>query len=209
MPAFHETQFPSRISYGAKGGPERLTQIVTRQNGFEERNQIWAHSRRMYDASMGLRNIGDLQDVMQFWEARRGQLYGFRWKDWADYKTSRGRLVPSDTDVILSVGDDVATDFQLVKRYSDAGEEYVRPVKKPIAGTVLVSLDDVSLTSGWTVDTVTGIITFDTAPGAGVVVKSGFEFDVPVRFDAADIAVNVDAFEAGSIQSINVKEIRV
>ena len=37
--------------------------------------------------------------------------------------------------------------------------------------------------SGWTVDTTTGVVTFTAAPAGGVIVRAGFEFDVPVRFD--------------------------
>lgn len=209
MAAFHETQFPSTISYGARGGPKRLTQVVTLRSGFEERNQSWQHSRRKYDASIGLRNIGDLQDVIRFWEARRGRLYGFRWKDWADYQTSYGSAIVTDVDVIVDVGDAILVEFQLVKRYADAGEEYVRPITKPVAGTVVVSLDDIPQPTGWSLDSTTGKITFAVAPGAGVVIKAGFQFDVPVRFDADDIAVSIEAFQAGTIPAIDVIEIRV
>lgn len=209
MAAFHETQFPANISYGSRGGPRRLTQIVELKSGFEERNQSWQHSRRKYDASIGLRSIGDLHDVMRFWEARRGQLYGFRWKDWGDFKTSRGELEHTDTDVILAVGDASTVEFQLVKRYEDAGEEYVRPITKPVIGTVVVSLDDVSQPTGWTLDSTTGIITFASAPASGVVVKAGFEFDVPARFGADELSISLDAFEAGTLPTIDVIEIRV
>lgn len=209
MAAFHETQFPANISYGSRGGPRRLTQVVTLKSGFEERNQSWQHSRRKYDASVGLRNMSDLHQILRFWEARRGQLYGFRWKDWADYKSNFGKATPTDTDVILDTGDGTTTAFQLVKRYEDAGEEYVRPIRKPVIGTVVVSLDDVSQSSGWTLDSTTGIITFAAAPGNGVIVKAGFEFDVPARFDADELSISLDAFEAGTLPAIDVIEIRV
>jgi len=208
MAAFHETRFPDEISYGSKGGPKRLTQVVTLKSGFEERNQAWKHSRRSYDAAVGIRNVSHLHSVLDFWEARRGRLYGFRWKDWLDYKSSRGRADPDYDDVVLDVGDNAKTAFQLVKRYEDGGEEYVRPINKPVIGTVLVSLNDVSQPSGWTLDPTTGVVTFAVAPSVGVVVKAGFEFDVPVRFDDDEIRLSADAFQAGSIPSINVIEIR-
>ncbi len=53
--AFHEIRFPANLSFGSTGGPERRTEIVTLANGFEERNTPWAHSRRHYDAGVGLR----------------------------------------------------------------------------------------------------------------------------------------------------------
>lgn len=209
MVAFHETQFPARISYGAKGGPRRLTQVVSLKSGYEERNQSWQHSRRKYDAGLGLRSMADLHDVLDFWEARRGQLYGFRWKDWADYKSSPGRSPIANTDQILGAGDGTNKIFQLVKRYTDAGFEYVRPIRKPVVGTVVVAKNGVAAPTGWTLDSTTGLITFTTAPAAGVVVTAGYEFDVPVRFEKDELDISVDAFEAGSIPSVNVIEIRV
>ena len=40
--AFHEVRFPDNISRGARGGPERRTQIVEMASGDEERNGSWA-----------------------------------------------------------------------------------------------------------------------------------------------------------------------
>lgn len=209
MPAFHEVQFPPSISYGSRGGPKRVTQVVTLKSGFEQRNTSWLHSRRSYNAGMGLRKIGDIYDVIQFWEARRGRLYGFRWKDWSDYKSDMKKTSPTPTDVLLDNGNGSKTTFQLLKRYSSGGEEYARPIQKPVVGTVRVSLNNVEATSGWTLDSTTGIITFASAPGSGVQVKAGFEFDVPVRFDDEQIEISLDAFEAGAVPDIKIIEIRV
>ena len=58
--AFHDIRFPANLSFGSVGGPERRTEIVTLQNGHEERNTPWAHSRRRYDAGLGLRSLDDI-----------------------------------------------------------------------------------------------------------------------------------------------------
>ena len=84
---FHEIQFPAALSVGSSGGPERRTEIVTLSNGFEERNSPWAQSRRRYDAGLGVRSLDDLAELIAFFEARHGQLSGFRWKDWTDFKS--------------------------------------------------------------------------------------------------------------------------
>ena len=81
--AFHEVQFPDNISRGARGGPQRRTQIVELASGREERNASWSASRRRYDVSYGVRRADDLHAVVAFFEARLGRLYGFRFKDWA------------------------------------------------------------------------------------------------------------------------------
>lgn len=85
--SFHEVRFPASLSFGSVGGPERRTDIVTLANGFEERNTPWAHSRRRYDAGLGMRSLDDIETLISFFEARQGQIYGFRWKDWSDFKT--------------------------------------------------------------------------------------------------------------------------
>ena len=46
--AFHEIRFPDNISRGARGGPERRTQVVELASGDEERNASWVNSRRRY-----------------------------------------------------------------------------------------------------------------------------------------------------------------
>lgn len=207
--AFHEDQFPSDISKGSAGGPERLTDIVTLRSGYEERNTIWAHSRRRYDASLGLRHIDDLHDVIEFFEARRGRLHGFRWKDWADFKSVGPGSVTTAFDQVIGVGDGSTQDFQLQKTYSSGGSTYTRPIRKPVAGTVKVARNGVAVVSGWTVDTATGIVHFSSAPTAGWEIRAGFEFDVPVRFDTDFMSISVDAFEAGSISAIDILEIRV
>lgn len=209
MAAFHEVQFPTDISKGSSGGPERVTDIVELVSGFEERNATMANSRRTYDAGMGLRNVNDLHDVIEFWEARFGQLYGFRWKDWADYRSCKTKNQPAFTDQVIGTGDGTKTQFQLVKNYVSGSSGYARQIRKPVAGTVLIGKAGVQQSSGWTVDTTTGIVTFSVAPANGQSITAGYEFDVPVRFDASKLTVSIDAFNHGSIPQINIKEIRV
>ena len=73
---------------------------------------------------------------------------------------------------------------------------------------VRIALGGVEQLSGWSVDTATGVITFSAAPGAGVAITAGFEFDVPVRFDTDVLDVTLDLERLGSITSIPLLEIR-
>jgi len=206
--AFHEIRFPDNISRGARGGPERRTQIVELASGDEERNASWANSRRRYDAAYGIRRADDLAAVVAFFEARNGRLYGFRWKDWGDYKSCLPSAAPSTTDQAIGTGDGAATIFQLVKAYSSGAQTWTRSITKPVAGTVMVALDGVAQASGWSMDSTSGQITFTTAPANGVVVSAGFEFDVPVRFDTDQLDVTHDLERLGSITSIPLIEVR-
>ena len=206
--AFHEIRFPDNISRGARGGPERRTQIVELASGDEERNANWANSRRRYDAAYGIRRADDLAAVVAFFEARSGRLYGFRWKDWGDYKSCLPSGTPSATDQVIGTGDGTTTAFQLVKAYSSGAQTWARTITKPVAGTVTIALDGVTQASGWSVDTTTGLVTFTTAPATGTAITAGFEFDVPVRFDTDRLDVTHDLERLGSITSIPLTEVR-
>ncbi len=208
---FHEVRFPAALSVGSSGGPERRTEIVTLKNGFEERNSPWAHSRRRYDAGLGVRSLDDLAELIAFFEARHGQLYGFRWKDWTDFKSCAPSAAPSSMDQAIGTGDGVRTAFVLSKRYASGGQSYVRPVTKPVAGTVRVAVSGVPLAAGagFTVDLDDGQVHLVAPPAPGAPVTAGFEFDVPVRFDSDRITTSLAGFAAGEVPSIPVVEVRV
>jgi uncharacterized protein (TIGR02217 family) len=101
----------------------------------------------------------------------------------------------------------VQTQFQLVKRYPSGSVIEVRTVTKPVAGTVRIYKDAVEQLSGWSVN-VTGLITFTTAPAAGVDITGEFEFDVPVRFDTDHMAVTIETFRLHCWQQIPIVELR-
>ena len=206
--AFHEVRFPDNISRGARGGPERRTQIVELASGDEERNASWANSRRRYDVAYGIRRADDLADVVAFFEARNGRLYGFRFKDWGDHKSCLPSGAPSPTDQSIGTGDGTTTAFQLVKHYISGAQSWTRAIAKPVGGSVRIALGGVEQPSGWSVDTTTGVITFGIAPGFGVAITAGFEFDVPVRFDTDALDVTLELERLGSITTIPLLELR-
>lgn len=208
---FHEIRFPASLSFGSVGGPVRHTDIVALANGFEERNTPWAHSRRRYDAGMAMRGLDDIETLIAFFEARRGQMYGFRWKDWADYKSCNATSAPQFDDLLIATGDGVETEFQLTRPYASGGHTYLRPISKPVAGSVLVGLAGVAQQEGpdLAVDHTTGWITFTTPPSAGQEITAGFEFDVPVRFDTDRINISMANFQAGEVPDVPVIEVRV
>ena len=210
MMEFHDIRFPAALSFGSAGGPERRTDVVTLTNGFEERNTPWAHSRRRYDAGVAMRSLDDIALLIDFFEARRGRLFGFRWKDWADFKSCPPSRQPEFRDQGIGIGDGETRVFQLTKTYRSGGIDYVRPITRPVAGSVLagVSVDELVAGVHFDVDHATGLITFVDAPHPGAAVTAGFEFDVPVRFDTDLIQTSVASFQAGELPSVPVVEIR-
>lgn len=209
--AFHEIRFPANLSFGSVGGPERRTEIVTLANGFEERNTPWQHSRRRYDAGVGLRSLNDVETLIAFFEARAGQLHGFRWKDWSDYKSGVPLANPAPDDQLIGTGDGVTAVFQLQKTYQSGLQSYIRPIRKPVAGTLVVAVagDQKIESLEYAVNIATGEVTFVLPPDLGTRVTAGFEFDVPVRFDTDTIQTSVASFQAGEVPNVPVVEIRL
>lgn len=208
IPSFSEERFPLRVAFGTSGGPERRTEVVRLSTGFESRNQRHRHSFRRYDAGSGVKSLADLAAVLDFFEARRGKLVGFRFRDPVDHRSSAYGRPVTPFDQVIGTGDGQTVLFQLAKAYGAGEAAYVRPIAKPVAGTVAVAAGGVALSAGVAVDAATGIVTFAAAPAAGEAVMAGFEFDVPVRFDLDQLVVNLAAFEAGDIPAIPLVEVR-
>lgn len=203
-------RFPLRIALGTSGGPVRRTDIISLSNGRENRNRRWHDARRQYDAGSGIRSIDDLYAVLAFFEARAGQLYGFRFRDPVDCKSCAPADTVSANDQRIGTGDGTTAAFQLTKTYQDAGGATKRTIAKPAEGSVSVSVAGVAVPTGqFTVDHATGIVTFSAGavPAEGQAVWAGFEFDVPVRFDTDRIDIDLAQFSAGRIPSIPLVEI--
>lgn len=207
---FHEVQFPLAISFGATGGPERRNEIVEMTSGRERRNARFAHSRHRYDAGTGVRSIKDLHDLIAFFEARRGSLHGFRFRDPFDMKSCRPEDNPTPFDEAIGVGDGTTLRFALTKTYGSGDDAYRRLILKPVLSTLRVAVNAVEQASPsqFSFDAATGEVVFAAAPGSGLTVTAGFEFNVPVRFDTDRLTVSLSTFNAGQIPSIPLVEVR-
>jgi len=202
--AFHEVRLPARLAFGSTGGVERRTEVVTLGSGFERRSTPWAQGRRRYLIGAGLRSLDDMAALTAFFEARQGRLFGFRFRDFADFKSCAPGAVPQATDQVLGVSDGETAQFQLIKAYGDQ----VRVIAKPVEGSVRVALDGVE-TDGFEVDWASGLVTLGEVPDAGVLVSAGYVFDTPVRFDADRIEVTLESFGAGRMVAMPLIEVRV
>lgn len=207
MSAFHEVLLPLPFALGASGGPERRVDIVTLGSGAEARNTPWAHGRRRYDIGGAVRTLDQVHALVAFFEARRGKLHGFRFRDPFDFKSCAPSATPSATDQMIGEGNGAQVAFQLSKSYGDGASAYVRPINKPVSASVLVAIEGV-LASGFDLSVETGVLTFETPPTAGATITAGFLFDTPVRFDIDRLDLALDGFGAGHAVSVPLLEIR-
>lgn len=198
---FHDVRFPDDIAFGATGGPGYNTDVITVKSGKERRNANWAMGRCSWDVSTGLKNQADLDKLIAFFRARLGKAYAFRFKDWTDFKMPRQAI---------GSGDGETTDFQLRKAYVDDGAyQVLRPITKPVAGTVKVWLGGVLQVGGWSCDHLTGIVSFAAPPAVGVAVEASCEFDIPARFDTDQMKASIESHQIyawGGVLVIEVKE---
>ena len=198
---FHEVSFPVPLALAATGGPERRTEVVTLASGGEARNAVWAGSRRRWDVGSAALKLDAVQALVEFFEARRGRLHGFRFRDAMDDRSCTVGGVPSAGDQLIGTGDGASTEFQLVKAYGD----YTRRIVKPVAGTVLVTVNGAA--APCSVDVTRGLVTLDSAPPNGAVVTAGFRFDCAVRFEADRLDITLEGFGAGKALRVPLVEL--
>lgn len=214
MASFHEIQFPASISQGAVGGMRFNTSIVALSSGSEHRNVNWSKSRGEWDVKHGLKTQTQIEQLIDFFAARFGKAYGFRFKDWLDYRVPRWEFTPGDLFglPVFFTTDGTTSTFQLTKVYGDTGGTYTRTISKPVAGTLQLLNNGVQINTpaDFTVDTTTGIVTLSTAirSTTGHQIAGACEFDVPVRFDTDDMKANITTTEIYAWESIPVVEIR-
>ena len=198
--AFIETRFPTDIAYGSSGGPEYSTDVVIMQSGYEQRNSNWSQARIRYNVATGVRTQTQLDTLIAFFRARKGRADGFRFKDWTDFRA---------TGQFIGTGNGTATSFQLNKTYISGSITETRTIQKPVAGTVAVYLNGVLQSSGYSVNSTTGLLTFTSAPANAVTIAADFEFDIPARFDTDRISATLETYGASSLEEIPVIEIRL
>jgi uncharacterized protein (TIGR02217 family) len=212
MPSgFHDVQLPPDISRGATGGPVYKTTKVESASGYELRNQEWDSARYEYSLALEAWDPTRLAALIDFFHARAGDAYGFRFRDHADCFAGlawSGDTLVLGTPVQIGTGTGALTTFQLSKPYTSGGITRTRKITRPVSGTVRIFFGSTEQTTGFTVNHATGVVTFSSAPANATVIKAAYEFDVPVRFDGDRMSINIRALQNGEWQSVSLREIR-
>jgi uncharacterized protein (TIGR02217 family) len=166
--AFKEIQFPVSISRGAIGGLSWQTRVVESATGYEFRDGLLLQPRGRWEVAHAARLPAAYEPLRAFFNAVRGRLFGFRFKDWSDY------IVATPESALVTID---ATHAQLAKRYTFGAETFDRKLSKIVAATFVPTGG-----SGLSLDYNTGILTFSTAPTSFTL-----QFDVPARFDTDEM----------------------
>jgi uncharacterized protein (TIGR02217 family) len=192
-------RLPTNVEKGVRGGPQFNTTVVRTDGGLTSTNQNWAYPLYRGQVAYAIQTREDLEEVIEFFWARRGRMYGFLFKDWSDY---------TFTTETLGTGDGVEDQFQVIRTYSDTVRPFSRPLFHPIEDTMTVYLNGVAQAgSAWSLLS-GGIVDFSTPPGAGVVVTASGEFNIGVQFDTDVLETEMTLYNVGSIPSLPIMEIR-
>lgn len=191
---FRNVRLSPRVEVNFKGGPGFKTSIVEASSGDEQRNIQWSKQRGKWTIDY-TDNHAVITELIAFFQVMRGRAYGFRFKDWSDYKV----------DCDFAVGDGTTTVFQAAKVYAAGTYTFARTLTR-LVGPIAVTMDGVPAVS--TVDLDRGTVTFATAPPEGIVLHLTGEFDVPVRFDIDELPINMITQDLSSLESVPIVEIR-
>ncbi len=198
MTNFCEIQFPPDIAYGATGGPEFFTDVVTSSSGFEQRNLNWLQARCRYNLAQAIKNKEQLDAIVAFFRICQGRAIGFRFKDWSDYKIERQ---------VIAIADGMQTNFQLIKTYNYLNNQVQRKIVKPVEGTIKIYCNDKLVEPE--VDITSGQIKFAIAPKNGAQIFAEAEFDVPVRFDIDRLVTSIESYDVYSLHEIPLVEVKL
>lgn len=159
---FLEERLTHSVRYGSSWGDEFSVEIAQTSGGAEYRRLIHPLPKRYFNIAYVMDTDSFGAQVLDLYQRAYGMYAGFRVRAEDDYKTNDGAVTAFDQELeVISAG---AT-YQLCKRYG-AGTPLsigrpVRPIYKPVSGTVLVAIDTLAQpTAMWSVDATTGIVTF-------------------------------------------------
>ena len=206
MQAFDDILYPLAFGRDVGVSPEFSTSVAVMASGHERRNSLWSDARLRFDVGPGVRSEHELGTLIAFFRARRGAARGFRLSDPFDHSSNGMTGTPGAGDQLLGLGDGDTASFALVKRYGESDGAQIRPITRPRLDTLRVSVDGTE-TWNWTYAG-KGTIRLATPPDAGVEVRAGYLFDVPVRFAEDRLDVTGANFMAGEAPSVPLIEVR-
>lgn len=182
--AHREVLFPQKAAQGMSFSPRYSTVVVQAGAGFETRNSEWSRALDIYDISCTLKDKPAIDEMLRFLRAVcKGSAYSFDFRNPADLSAGIDLSSGAESSHEFAEGDGSETDFQIYKVYTYGAFEERRPIQRPITA-IKVYLDGVAqvVTTDYTVNYSTGVITFVSPPALGVDIGWSGEFYTPVRW---------------------------
>lgn len=164
MGVFLEERLPVNVRMGSSFSEQYEVEIITTASGAEYRKLVHPHPVRSGNINFTMLRDDLAEQVLGLYHRAYGTYAGFRVKCVDDFSTHQNRGVPTAFDFTLPL---VSTGvYQLVKAYGSGGTPLgiglsYRNLYKPVSGTTLVGVNSVVPPLGWSVDTITGLVTFD------------------------------------------------
>lgn len=194
------TRLSDHVEIGAVRIEEQEVEISRTDGGNEVRNTRWSQPLLRFEIAFPTSQRDDsvYLEVRNAYRAAMGMLHSFKFRDWSDYQA---------TDAEFAVSDGVTTTYQLSKPYTFGSETFTRNIQNPVS-PVALKADGVTISSGYSVDYSTGIVTFTSVPADLAVLTWTGEFDIPVRFDSPLQSVGL-ATHLEHHESIVLQEVRL
>ena len=194
---FRDATFPQTFAYGAEGSAEFATDLFLSPGGWEARQSHWPTRRGRWTVSFVNRTKAEITPLLHFFRAVAvGRGYSFRFRDFTDYQFNN----------TIGLGDGTTTAFALQKRYEHGGLVLYVPLPKPDAATVIVAVNGVQ-TAAYTLDALTGLVTFAAPPVSGAVIAAAGEFDRMARF--AEDTLQLTCVAPGVFSSAGIELVEV
>lgn len=228
--AFQDIRMPQRICEQFQGGPTFATSIARARSGYAQANVDRPDPIFVYEASAFMKDFNLRNQLMAFYLALKGQGYSFRFRDILHYWTGcavyggTGDITPLSVGNItaFATGNGTQDAFQLYVPYTFGSITTMRKITKPCKWGVADTAGDnpgytgprfwvngVSVSSSdWSLDTSTGIVTFENVPGNGHSIKWAGLFDVHARWqEDAIVMALLESPEAANMRLRVIEEL--
>jgi uncharacterized protein (TIGR02217 family) len=214
MASFIDIYMPDEVpGYPCVAAPKTSTTIARSDSGDEQSNRNRVNPLHTFRLPNAVRDHDVLDGLMNHWAVTNGPFKSFPFRnplDFASVSLTAANVEPviSGTDQVIGTGNGAKTQFQLVKTYTRGAYSHVRPIRLPIVATVVVKINGVDPSMGWSVSREGGIVTFDSAPAGSTTITAGFYFDVPVRFESDDaLEAIVFSYQTSSFADLVLMEV--
>ena len=210
MPEFLEERLPVDVRLGMSYSDAYAVQITRTAGGAEYRRLVQPFPVRSFHINFTSDQADLWARVLALYHRAYGRFAGFRVKCLDDFSTNNLTGTPTPTDRVLA--NTASGIYQLRTYYGTNGSALpsigypVRNLYKPVAGSVVVAKNGVTINSGLAIDTTTGRVTITPAPLITDTITAGCYFDIPCRFDSEIelTALSPSVRDCGSIDLIEL-----